>query len=751
MHGYWSFEFVLPRSKRRRLFVLFCSATDPDEDEVCECIAEYCDANLSPDRIYLIAPESEREAIERVVSSSKFQGRIRAVTRHQGTPTAECLFFNTRGDLLNRERQEPDQEEVSMIKRRGLTQLIREKHVLRSAPSSHHFAVPSGGHAQSFFRTGDAMTDGAAIDFIAFCCLPYIPPGVRHIYCDSGTICSVAYAIGILRRRIENTSAFASVSSFESYDGFKTFKFRDMARSIILISFTTTGRLAPKLCKTHHPHVLPESVIHLFALCDMPDFTKVVCDLRYSSDNPDGFNEVRTYSETNCRLCAKRSSLIRISSEQFLPGDIEVKPLILIIRHKPAWLDPFLKRVVGKGFIKANYRSETAKHATSEVFFDMQKLFSHPTMLAIDYYVTRIQWLIDLAIPAMLTRIVYIDGPASKAMAELFAQKIQEKLPLVTLHNFSDLKDRPDDYKQLHGATLVVAAAVASGRSLLSVSQTLRTIQPNGAIIYIIGIVRSPSEEAAKELMMNLIHGEQSRRYGYQLLDSAYLPLVGNLEETCWEEEKELIAELQATCEDVETCNLLDRRMESLRNASSKLTRGMLNDVFWDTRDGTPLKLRPNFAFFNFPQPETTSQADVFFTMAAILHDLRSRRDPDDSLYQHEHVHRVLSPRCFDRFNDGVIQSCLLRAALPPELDYSTNEQLSIAMTQVLDVLLSSDKTDTGEASREFLLALALKRLQVRSNDLQSLKDTYGDGRGDPIAKLLWTKIGEEKHQHPCV
>jgi hypothetical protein len=745
MLGYWSFEIVLPPPIRRRTYVLFCSATAPDEEDVAQRIEDYCDANFSPDRIYLIAPESERGAMTQVLESEKFKGRIRDVTQHRNTPKAECLLFGPLGELVSLGRDGPPPEEIAMIKRRGLTRLIREKHVFRSAPSSHHFAVPSGGHAQSFFRTGDAMTDGAAVDFMAFCTLPHIPLGVRHIFCDSGTISPVAYAISALRRRMDETAPFANFSSFESYTGMKKFPFpRDICRSVVLISVTTTGRLAQNLRDTH-PAITPDSVIHLFALYDMPDYSsRVVCDLRYhEQDNPEGFEEVLTYEEAKCKLCARRSSLIRISSEQFLPGDVEVKPLRLSTSHKPGWLDPFLRRVVGRGLVKANYRSERARHATSEVFFDLQTLFADPTMLGIDYYVSRMQWLVDLAVPAMLSRIVCLDGKGSEALARLFADRVRGKLGEVPISEYSKIANVVDGHVKDAGATLVVAGAAASGRSLLSVAQKLRDIQPNGAITYVVGLARFPSPETAREVESNLTYGEQSRRYGYHILDRAFLPLVGTLEETCWDEEKELITGLQASSDDSEANRLLERRMESLRRASSPDVRGMSNDVFWDRRDGTPLALRRGFAFFDFDPPSTPSQADVFFTILAVLYDLRASRDTEHTLHQHEHAHRVLSPRCFDRFNDGVIQGSLLRAALPPELDYSASEALSVEMKQVLDVILSSDATDTGEASREFLLALALGRLRLRPNEVRSLKETYGDGRGDPIAKLLWTKIGE--------
>jgi len=44
-----------PAADRRRLFFLFCSAANPDADDVAQCVEEYCETRRPPDAIYLIA------------------------------------------------------------------------------------------------------------------------------------------------------------------------------------------------------------------------------------------------------------------------------------------------------------------------------------------------------------------------------------------------------------------------------------------------------------------------------------------------------------------------------------------------------------------------------------------------------------------------------------------------------------------------------------------------------------------------
>src|SRR5690349_17299687 len=113
MYGFWPFDILLPEPappdepadlppRQRRLFFLFCAAKDPDPVSVAECVEAYCDSRRPPDAIYLIAPETERAAIERVLDSSEFQGRAKGATRYSDPPATDCLLFDADGKVVNR-------------------------------------------------------------------------------------------------------------------------------------------------------------------------------------------------------------------------------------------------------------------------------------------------------------------------------------------------------------------------------------------------------------------------------------------------------------------------------------------------------------------------------------------------------------------------------------------------------------------------------------------------------------------------
>jgi hypothetical protein len=742
MHGFWPFEVTLRSVPKKRVLAIFCSAAAPEIEETAECIERYCDQRTPPDQILLLAPACEDAAIQAIVTSAKFKDRIPAVTRYYNPPASEYLLFDAEGGIVNKNENDVLVGQLSAIKRMALTYLLRNHPVFLTAPQSHHFILPSGKHCQGFFRIGSAMVDGAAIDFMAFCCLPFFPLGIKHIYCDTGTISPVAYAINCLRQRIADNKSCASVGSFGSYKGAKDFRFRDIDNARILISLTSSGGLGPYLCEIDQ-NIRPESIVTLFTLCDTPGFSNRVCDLRrHKTDNPDGFEAFDGHEEGRCPLCDRGSTRVLISGEQFLPGHARVEPVVVRTKHAPSWLTAFLKRVVGKGLIRANYLSPDARHASKDIFFDMQSLFADDAMLGIDGYKKRMEWMVDQAVPAKVTRIICLDGPGSKAMATVIRDKIRDTLGEKQIYSYSDIVPQIDKYKQNTGATLVVAEAVASGRSLMAVSQLLRYIQPNGAVSYVVGITRLPSPEAFNQIESNLSYGDLPGDHVFVVLDKVSLPLLGLNAQSSWDQELEYLNGLITKCEDTAVLKELEARADIIRACASKAQRGMNEKLFWPKVNGAALTLSPGFVFFaDFDKPPAASQADVFFTMLTVLHHLRTLRDSAESLYQHEHLRRVLSPRCFDRFNDGVIQASLLRAALPAELDYSVSEQISGEMAQFLEIVFADEAGQAGEACREFLLALAQGRLRLVATDLGKLKNKCQPQAKDPILKLLWEQI----------
>src|SRR6185295_10484864 len=98
--------------------------------------------------------------------------------------------------------------------------------------------------------------------------------------------------------------------------------------------------------------------------------------------------------------------------------------------------------------IRSNYLSPDARHASKDIFFDMQSLFEAQTMLGIDAYKKRVEWMVDQAVPAKVTRIICLDGPGSRAMATVIRDKIRDTLGEKPIYSYSEIVPQIDKHKQ---------------------------------------------------------------------------------------------------------------------------------------------------------------------------------------------------------------------------------------------------------------------------------------------------------------
>jgi hypothetical protein len=731
MHGYYVFEVAVKKQRIERLLVIFTSIKNPESEDLAEAIESYCNDKSPPDRIVVLGPETIRAVLREATLGGKFAERIRAVTRYHNAPKIEICCFNWGGTT--------DCPDLELIQRVGMTDIFRNRGALLETPPTHHYAKPSRKHSRQFLRIGNAMVSGAEIDFIAFCCLRHIPKSVKHLYCDTGAIAPIACALNTLRTELAEDINRATVDSFGSYAGALRFQFRNMAEAMVLISATTSEGLATYLAK--ECDLSRNKMVTIYHLGEASFEGNLICDLKRSDTlNPHGFEPFPSYSENDCPLCSNdESTLIRIEGDQFLTGDTRTEEVSLVAAHADH-LQPFLERTAGKGLVRANY-SVQGTPATNEVFFDLETMFADDTLLQITYFQDQFNWIVDQQAPATLRRIISLDDPASKSLARLIANRLGLLVRNVTIVSVSEIKANIDGHIVGDGATLVAAAAVASGRTLLSVSQMLRRIQPNKLITYFVGLARLPTDKELARIRSNVTYGQSNRKYGFHLIDEVNLPLYGPQNKTSWDREGVLWTQVLRTCNDEDARALIKGRLEALRESGMTTKRGMVNGLFWPNLSGSQLDLRPNFAFYQFPQPLGVSQADVFFVVLGILHSLRLKDRTDQSLRQHEHVRRVISPRNFERFNDGIIQSSILRAAHAAELDYSTSRTYSDDMAQILDSIFEQRVSEIGEAAIEFLLAIAMRKLRLDEPAVKLLVDKHASSMDDPISKQLWQLI----------
>ena len=116
------------------------------------------------------------------------------------------------------------------------------------------------------------------------------------------------------------------------------------------------------------------------------------------------------------------------------------------------------------------------------------------------------------------------------------------------------------------------------------------------------------------------------------------------------------------------------------------------------------------------------AQSDVFVTVAAVLQQLRNAdMGEGDALVTNWFQQTLLSPGNFGRYNDGIIQACLLRAARPTEVDFASDAALSREAGRIIRRIIAEPNRARGEAAAEFLIAVGCGRVRLKPADLDDL------------------------------
>jgi hypothetical protein len=263
----------------------------------------------------------------------------------------------------------------------------------------------------------------------------------------------------------------------------------------------------------------------------------------------------------------------------------------------------------------------------------------------------------------------------------------------------------------------------------------LRTVCKESIIGYLVGVARTGSAAALTDLRVDLTFGQRPADYAFQVIETLFLPRGRGTSKTPWDHELDFLTNRRQEL----NAELVQRRIDLLAGARAE---GMRDAAFWPRADGRQMRLRPGFALLPFDyDPVTVSAADVYLAVRVAL-SLALGRAEGVSGPTGSRVRRVLAPRCFDRFNDGIVQSALLRACAPIELDYSSDVTFSEEMLAIFQFICENANADAGEAASEFALAVASGRLKFdQSHEARALEMMSGCS-SDAVRSLakLWER-----------
>ncbi len=281
-----------------------------------------------------------------------------------------------------------------------------------------------------------------------------------------------------------------------------------------------------------------------------------------------------------------------------------------------------------------------------------------------------------------------------------------------------DINDPKGIDENVMGTMVVVGATYVTGRHYFFINRLLRRF-PKLSVVYFIGIARSMSKTFSENIKSNLGIGEYGGgTFPVVLVEEIYIPQAKS--KNSWYSEYKFIGKILGDLNPMSSLYkfLFDRYNLLLESRGKK---GLTNDVFLRKTNNEHLELRKGFVYWNFEViPEIAFQSQVYFTISAVVNKLRNNPiNSSRSLKQSTYVRNLISAETFNRFNDGIIQASLLRAADYRMLSYDLDEGQSFAMSVFLKSLVDKCDEDHGEALPEFLLALSLKKLRLKRSDLQ--------------------------------
>jgi hypothetical protein len=711
MNTSFSFRFLENIKDNRQSLVVFCSS-HINQDQVIKCIKEESEQLPIHNNVYLIALDEHKEDLKNLISNSSFINEFSAVSNVDASKL-KGLTIDGFGDFLKIDSGIRCNNKVATsILQSGSLEIFKSRKGVITSSSSYHFEKPSGDHCNKFIRTSNLLISSAEVTFLALSLLPSLNPHISRIYIDTS---SIAFLISTAVQLSANCDPRnVAIASFESYAVFnQSYDFIEDEKSLIVISATTSGSLVKKMMDTT---VFPKNQYVTLFHVNLPNDQRGLFDV--SSVIEGGITSVKP---EKCQFCMRGAKLIKISGDQFLP---ETPKHELFVIRKSDFKDReyFFKEFATKNVLEWNKSpSKTAEY--NELYYINVK---NAIENIAESFRNSLKKLKKRYVAKDVNALISLGDEGSEALAEYLKDDL-------TVYSADKLSDED---VEIFNSVIVVAGAITSGRKLLSVSRKLRGLKDCSTITYFVGFSKLPTKDAVDQLKKDLEQGGHQ----FVLVRDCSMPRVKKDTFTAWDSETEHWKSFKS---DDPMC-LVEIEIPdyfSLRQAKLQNKDFTANDLFLTDPIGNPLKLRPTFAFWSGLDLDTekASQADVFWAIQAVLHDLRIKSQ-DKGLATTYHI-TLISPVCFDRFNDGVIQAGLLRAAKPVELDYSIDENFSRQMTDIIISTLKNWDNAQGEGALEFLLALSSERMRLLKPHLREILDLLRDHQnellrffGSPVA-----------------
>ncbi|QQL51213.1 hypothetical protein [Mucilaginibacter ginkgonis] len=725
-------------------------------------IKEFYQTNYQTDEIIIIGGTYQQKQLEETFIINQLS-TFKNVPKLKADHLAEhvhVMIFNKDGQLTCCNRKKSiDNETLNKLLNIGIVLIFKNRGGLIEAKGdAHHFIFPSGKHCDKFLRTGNVLMNTAEIYFIAFRLLGYFNENKhKKIFCDTSSINTLAFALAELKSRFVKKLPFIPIESFSSYEGLFSKKVRFFNDSLILISSSTSGNIIERILE-HDESVDSRNIIIIYFLGSSKEFKKkehnILSNLTLSENNPVGFELYDTYTGKECSFCAKGSFPVEVKGDVFLLEKPKVNKLTIRVTDAPKRLADFVQQFMASMrfkelVFKVNYKETYEANRKYEIYFDIYQVLNEIENPRYKKYRLKLYDFINQFIPSNAKFLIALPDEGSKKLAAMILNHL--KLNYIVgqepkIVDFDNVAEVIVDEK-VEGAAVIIASCISNGKNLLYLSRAFRNYE-RLKLIYFIGLTRTHNQEDLDFLKSNLRQGNYGKEtHSFVEVESFFCNR--DVKGTNWLNEKEFIQSqllpLANAMEYENAKHFLEERVEIINDSQSKLNKGLANELFYPSTDTEQLELRKGFAFINFGTKfEDLSQADVYFTISAILNQLRNAKEQGHCLRQSEYVRNLIDPGNFNRFNDGIIQASILRGARTTELAYRIDDDASLNMKLILEKIISEHHTPQGEGLIEFLYAIATQKLTLKQEHLEQLSHQIDQIHNNELVLLFNKYIKNE-------
>jgi hypothetical protein len=402
---------------------------------------------------------------------------------------------------------------------------------------------------------------------------------------------------------------------------------------------------------------------------------------------------------------------IELAGEHFSFRSKPPRHVTLTKAHAPISLNAFLKKVDRNAERALNSLTGSRSRI---VAFNGGEVIASPAFR---------KWLKDeiaWSMPISIDHIIAVDDNGSIDLAQQCAEAIREIKGMASAPTVMQASSLNMNVLSEAKGVAVVQAVTGDGGALREVSRDLREyIKTEIPRHFLIALSAPQTVDTWDRLKQFLVRNSSDRIYGF----SAWLclPLGFDSVASSWDAYANVASIMQTAPVEAGPISeeIIKQSIAQAESAFSLAFNGFLPSV-----QGDRLRLTDGFVFFpSSVDIATVPDSTVYLTMAAVLQNARDAKGPPVQLKATGYESVVLSPENFSRFNDNILQACILRAASPAELDFSSSPELSGLMSELLIKVFARRNHVYGAAALEFAAALLSKRMRLTDHDISRVQN----------------------------